>query len=75
VIRFLGFWLGFVFFTLSFLKHGTSLQWVFFGIAMVAFHSGLGFSCHFANRPEVSEKSTKEPTGFKTDITSLHLEE
>jgi hypothetical protein len=31
-------------------------------------------SRHFANKPEVADTPDKEPTGFKSDLTGIHLQ-
>jgi hypothetical protein len=51
----------------------TPIQWILFGLSMVAYYSGLGLSEWFAKSPEVSETPGELPTGFKSGLTSIHL--
>jgi hypothetical protein len=74
IAEFLGFWIGGFFLIWSFAVPGTSLQWTLRAVALVVALAGLGLASYFAGTPEVSEAPAKEPTGFKNDTTSLHLE-
>jgi hypothetical protein len=58
----------------SFTVDSKSLQWTLRGIAVVAALAGMFLSVHFANTTEVPETPDKDPTGFKNDSTSFHLE-
>jgi hypothetical protein len=74
ISEFLGFWIGGFFLIWSFTVDGKHLQWTLRGIAAIAAIVGIGLSVFFADKTEVPETPDKEPTGFKSDITSIHLE-
>jgi hypothetical protein len=69
-----GLWIGFFLGIWSFTVDGKTLQWTLRGVAVLAGVLGLALSVYFAGTTEVPEASDKEPTGFKNDTTSLHLE-
>ena len=74
ISEFLGLWIGIFFLIWSFTVEGKTLQWTLRGFAALVAIAGLSLSVYFTNTTEVPEGSDKEPTGFKNDITSIHLE-
>jgi hypothetical protein len=58
----------------SFTADGKALQWAFRGVAVTFAIAGLCLWNYFANTTEVPETPDKEPTGFKSDTTGLHLQ-
>jgi hypothetical protein len=58
----------------SFFIPGKQMQCGLRGLGVLAALAGITFSMHFANTTEVPETPDKEPTGFKSDSTDLHLE-
>ena len=73
IAEFFGLWFGFIFLISSFTVDGKNLQWALRAVAAIGAIAGLGISAYFANTTEVPETPDKEPTGFKSDTTSLHL--
>lgn len=74
ISEFLGTWLGLFFLIWSFTAEGRSLQWTLRGVAALAAIVGIGLSVNFGNPTEVPESPDKEPSGFKNDLTNIHLE-
>ncbi len=74
ISEFIGYWIGGFLLVCSFVVEGKQLQWGLRGVAALAALAGVGLSFYFANTTEVPETPDKEPTGFKGDITSVHLE-
>jgi hypothetical protein len=74
ISEFLGYWIGGFLLICSFMVEGMHLQWKLRGVAALAVVAGVGLSFYFANTAEVPETADKEPTGFKSDTTSIHLE-
>jgi hypothetical protein len=74
IAEFLGDWIGCFFLIWSFTVAGKTLQWEIRGAAIVAVLIGLGLSAYFTNATEAPDTTDKEPTGFKNNSTSLHLE-
>jgi len=74
VAEFLGSWVGTLLLIWSFTVSGRLLVWSLRGSTVAAMLLGVGLSVYFANTTEVPETTEKEPTGFKSDITSIHIE-
>src|SRR6266568_799185 len=73
ISEFLGFWIGSFLLLWSFTVDGKTQQWTLRGIAALAAIASIGLSNYFSNSTEVPESAAKEPTGFKNDVTSIHL--
>jgi hypothetical protein len=73
ISEFLGYWIGGFLLICSFLAEGKHLEWTLRIVAVIVAIAGFVFSVHFANTTEVPETPDKEPTGFKSDITDIHL--
>jgi hypothetical protein len=74
IAEFLGLWIGFISLIWSFTLGGKTLQWTLRCVAITSGLLGLGMSVYFASMTEVPETSDKQPAGFKSDTTDLHLE-
>jgi hypothetical protein len=74
IAEFFGFWIASNFLGWSFIADGKPLQWTLRGAAAAVALAAIGLSAYFANTNEVPETPDKEPTGFKSDTTDLHLE-
>jgi hypothetical protein len=73
ISEFCGLWIGCIFLIWSFTADGKSLQWTLRAVAAIGAIAGLGISAYFANTTEVPQIPDKEPSGFKSGTTSLHL--
>jgi len=74
IAQFFGLWIGFNLFGWSFIVDGKTASWTIRGIAVVVMLASIWVSTYFAETTEVPETPDKEPTGFKSDSTDLHLE-
>ena len=51
-----------------------SIQWSLRAAAALFAIAGIVLSSYFEDKTEVPETPDKEPTGFKNDVTTIHLE-